>query len=85
MDIFLNKEEQGALWRFLIIYVTSALFLMSIIAILYYNNETNKLHEKRSMEIKTVVMGYEKELMQAEMDKVPMCFIHPKNFSQLLC
>ncbi len=80
MDIFLNKEEQGALWRFLIIYVTSALFLMSIIAILYYNNETNKLHEKRSMEIKTVVMGYEKELMQAEMDKVPYLFHPPKEF-----
>ena len=80
MDIFLNKEEQGALWRFLIIYVTSALFLMSIIAILYYNNETNKLHEKRSMEIKTVVMSYEKELMQAEMDKVPYLFHPPKEF-----
>jgi len=80
MDIFLNKEEQGALWRFLIIYVTSALFLMSIIAILYYKNETNKLHEKRSMEIKTVVMSYEKELMQAEMDKVPYLFHPPKEF-----
>ena len=80
MDIFLNREELKALLGFLIIYTSSALILMIIIAILYHNNETNKIHEKRTMEIKTVIMSYEKELMQAEMDKVPYVFHPPKEF-----
>ena len=42
MDIFLNREELKALLGFLIIYTSSALILMIIIAILYHNNETNK-------------------------------------------
>ena len=80
MDTFLNKEELKALLGFLIIYTSSALILVIIIAILYHNNETNKIHEKRTMEIKTVIMSYEKELMQAEMDKVPYEFHPPKDF-----
>ena len=80
MDTFLNKEELKTLWGFLVIYTSSTLILMIIIAILYYNNETNKIHEKSSMEIKTVIMSYEKELMRAEMDKVPYTFHPPKEF-----
>ncbi|WP_442766044.1 hypothetical protein, partial [Sulfurospirillum cavolei] len=74
----MNKEELKTLWGFLIVYVASALILMVIIAILYYRNETYKINEKRLMEIKTVIMGYEKELMRAEMDKVPYAFHAPK-------
>lgn len=80
MDTFLNKEELKTLWGFLIVYVASALILMVIIAILYYRSETYKINEKRLMEIKTVIMGYEKELMRAEMDKVPYAFHPPKEF-----
>ncbi len=80
MDTFLNKEELKTLWGFLVIYISSALILMVIIAILYYKNETNKIHEKRLMEIKTLIMSYEKELMRAEMDKVPYTFYPPKEF-----
>ncbi len=80
MDTFLNKEELKTLWGFLVIYTSSTLILMIIIAILYYNNETNKIHEKSLMEIKTVIMSYEKELMRAEMDKVPYTFHQPKEF-----
>jgi len=80
MDTFLNREELKSLWGFLAIYISSALILMIIIAILYHSNETNKIHEKRLMEIKTVIMSYEKELMRAEMDKVPYTFHPPKEF-----
>ena len=80
MDTFLNREELKSLWGFLAIYISSALILMIIIAILYHSNETNKIHEKRLMEIKTVIMSYEKELMRAEMDKVPYTFHSPKEF-----
>ncbi|MCD8545221.1 MAG: hypothetical protein LRY52_10400 [Sulfurospirillum cavolei] len=76
----MNKEELKTLWGFLIVYVASALILMVIIAILYYRNETYKINEKRLMEIKTVIMGYEKELMRAEMDKVSYAFHPPKEF-----
>ena len=61
MDTFLNREELKSLWGFLAIYISSALILMIIIAILYHSNETNKIHEKRSMEIKTVIINQLRE------------------------
>ncbi|MCD8478264.1 MAG: hypothetical protein LRY68_10595 [Sulfurospirillum sp.] len=42
----MNREELKSLWGFLAIYISSALILMIIIAILYHSNETNKIHEK---------------------------------------
>ena len=80
MAIFLNKEERKALCSFLFIYILSAFILISIIVTLYYKNELDKITEKSSMEIATIIMSYEKELMQAEMAKIPYVFTHPEEF-----
>ena len=79
MDTVLNKEEQKALWRFLTIYVGTAFVLMSMIAVLYYNEEMTSMREKCTMEMKNIAMGIEKELMHAQMENLSYHFNPPQS------
>ena len=79
MDTVLNKEEQKALWRFLTIYVGTAFVLMSMIAVLYYNEEITSMREKCTMEMKNIAMGIEKELMHAQMENLSYHFNPPQS------
>ncbi len=69
MGITLNNEEKKALASFLIIYILSAMVLVSIIGVLYYKKEIVSIYDKCSIEMANKAMKIEKELMHAHMEK----------------
>ena len=77
MDTFLNRDEKRALVGFLSIYTLSALILMFIIAILYYNKGITAIEDQCSIEMSNASLMAEKELMQAQMDKKRYLFNPP--------
>lgn len=79
----MNKEERNALVSFLVIYVGSAVVLMSIIAILYYNKEMTAIEDRCSIEMKNAALSVEKELMSAHMDKREYTFTSPNKDLQV--
>jgi len=78
VDTFLNKAEKRALIGFLSIYTLSAFVLMSIIAFLYYNKGVVTINDQCSIEMSNASLRAEKELMHAQMEKIPFKFIPPK-------
>ena len=78
MDTSLNKAEKKALIGFLSIYTLSAFVLMSIIAFLYYNRGVVTINDQCSIEMSNASLRTEKELMHAQMEKIPFKFIPPK-------
>ncbi len=79
VGIFLNKEERRALIGFLSIYTLSALVLISIIAVLYYNKGIVSISDKCSIQMRNASLTVEKELMQAQMEKKAYKFKPPVN------
>jgi len=79
VDTFLNKEEKKALVSFLSIYMLSALVLISIIALLYYNRGIVSIGDQCSIQMRNASLVVEKELMQAQMDKKTYKFNPPSN------
>lgn len=68
MGTTLNSEEKKALISFLIIYIFSAMILVSIIGFLYYKKEIVAINDKCSIEMSNKAMWIEKELMHAHME-----------------
>jgi len=69
VDTILNNLERAALVRFLVIYIFSAMILVSIIGFLYYSKEIVSIDNQCSIEMSSKAMWIEKELMQAQMEK----------------
>lgn len=67
MGITLNREEKKALASFLIIYILSAMILVTIISVLYYKKEIVSIDDKCSIEMANKAMGIEQDLMNAHM------------------
>ncbi len=63
----MNSEERKALVSFLAIYIFSAMILVSIIGVFYYNKEIVSIDNQCSIEMASKAMWIEKELMQAQM------------------
>ena len=74
MGITLNSEERKALIRFLVIYILSAMVLVTIIGFLYFNKEIVSINNQCSIEMSNKAMWIEKELMQAQMDNKKYVF-----------
>ena len=74
----MNKEEKKALSSFLAIYTLSALVLIFIIAFLYYNRGIVTIQDQCSVQMRNASLVAQKELMRAEMDKIPYKFTPPK-------
>ena len=79
MDTFLIKEEKKALISFLVIYTFSALVLIAMIAILYYNRSIVEIEDQCSIQMRNASLMSEKELMQAQMNHVVFKFVPPKD------
>lgn len=69
MGTTLNSEEKKALFSFLAIYIFSAMILVSIIGVFYYNKEIVAIDNQCSIEMSNKAMWIEKELMHAQMEK----------------
>jgi two-component system OmpR family sensor kinase len=65
----LNKDEKKALISFLSIYIISAIFLISVILYIHYENETKMLEETCSMELNNASMHIKTEIMNKYMKK----------------
>lgn len=63
----MNKNEKKALISFLSIYMGSAIFLMSILLYLYYNNEVRSLNESCDMELSNASMQIKTDIMNSYM------------------
>lgn len=63
----MNKSEKKALISFLSIYMGSAIFLISIMLYLYYNNEVRMLKESCSMEISNASMQIKNGILNSYM------------------
>lgn len=82
VGIILNKEERKALISFLVIYVLSAMVLVSTIGILYYKKEIVSIDDKCSIEMVNAAMLIEKDMMNAHMEHKEYKFsAPPKNFN----
>lgn len=64
----MNSEERKALISFLVIYVFSAMVLVSIIGFLYYKKEMVSIEDKCTIEMTNTAMMVEKDLMHAKME-----------------
>jgi len=73
----LNREEKKALISFLIIYVFSAMVLVSIIGFLYYKKEIVSIDDKCSIEMSNTAMIVETDLMHAKMEGLKYDFKVP--------
>ena len=78
MDTFLIKEEKKALISFLVIYTFSALVLITIIALLYYNRSIVEIEDQCSVQMRNASLMSEKELMRAQMNHTVFKFVPPK-------
>jgi len=67
----LNLHERKALQTFLVLYTSSALFLMSIIAFLYYSKESVAIQDQCSIQMRFAASTVKEALMHAEMEKKP--------------
>ncbi|MBP7769786.1 MAG: HAMP domain-containing histidine kinase [Aliarcobacter sp.] len=65
----MNKEEKKALISFLAIYVSSTLFLISVILYIYYANELKMIQETCNMELRNVSMEIKTDILDKHMKK----------------
>ena len=65
----MNNDEKKALRNFLFIYVTSTIFLVSVILYIYYKNELKMVQESCTMELKNSSMQIKAEILDKYMKK----------------
>ena len=65
----MNNDENKALRNFLFIYVTSTIFLVSVILYIYYKNELKMSQESCTMELKNASMQIKAEILDKYMKK----------------
>ena len=65
----MNSDEKKALRNFLFIYVTSTLFLVSVILYIYYGNELKMARETCNMELKNASMQIKADILDKYMKK----------------
>ena len=65
----MNNDEKKALRNFLFIYVTSTIFLVSVILYIYYKNELKMAQESCTMELKNSSMQIKAEILDKYMKK----------------
>ena len=65
----MNRDEKKALIRFLSIYVSSTLFLISVILYVYYANELKMVQESCHMELKSASMEIKTDILDKHMKK----------------
>ena len=65
----MNKNEKKALFSFLSIYVGSAIFLVSVILYIYYNNELKMVADSCNMEMSNASMHIKSEIINSHMKK----------------
>lgn len=63
----MNNDEKNALRNFLFIYVTSTLFLVSVILYIYYGNELKMAQETCNMELKNASMQIKADILDKYM------------------
>ncbi len=63
----MNKDEKKALFGFLFIYISSTIFLLSIILYIYYTNEIKSLKNSCSMELYNSSMQIKSEIFDKYM------------------
>ncbi len=63
----MNNDEKKALINFLFIYVTSTLFLVSVILYIYYENELRMTRETCNMELKNTSMQIKADIIDKYM------------------
>lgn len=82
----MNKDEKKALISFLGIYVSSTIFLISVILYIYYDNELKMVEESCNMELSNASMHIKADIIDKYMKKkefVPLD-ITKKNMSYAL-
>ncbi len=67
----MNINEKKSLISFLLIYISSAVFLFGIILFLYYNNEVKMLRENCDMWLSNSSMQLKSEIINSYMKKEP--------------
>jgi two-component system OmpR family sensor kinase len=65
----LNNDEKKALRNFLFIYVTSTIFLVSVILYIYYENELKMAQDSCTMELQNTSMQIKAEILDKYMKK----------------
>ena len=65
----MNNDEKKALRNFLFIYVSSTIFLVSVILYVYYQNELKMAHDSCTMELKNASMQIKAEILDKYMKK----------------
>ncbi len=70
----MNREEKSALLRFLILYSLSALVLMGIIALLYYNKAAAEAKMTCKKDLKNTLLSAEMDIRDACMNSTPYRF-----------
>lgn len=65
----MNNDEKKALRNFLFIYVTSTIFLVSVILYIYYENELKMAQESCTMELQNASMQIKAEILDKYMKK----------------
>ena len=65
----MNNDEKKALRNFLFIYVTSTIFLVSVILYIYYENELRMSRETCTMELKNASMQVKADIIDKYMKK----------------
>ena len=64
----MNKNERKALFSFLSIYVGSAVFLLSVLLYIYYNNELESVADSCSMEMSNASMHIKSDILNLILD-----------------
>ena len=65
----MNNDEKKALRNFLFIYVTSTIFLVSVILYIYYQNELKMAQDSCTMELQNASMQIKAEILDKYMKK----------------
>ena len=65
----MNNDEKKALRNFLFIYVTSTIFLVSVILYIYYENELKMAQDSCTMELQNASMQIKAEILDKYMKK----------------
>ncbi|MBY0540855.1 MAG: HAMP domain-containing histidine kinase [Campylobacterales bacterium] len=65
----MNNDEKRALRNFLFIYVSSTIFLVSVILYIYYQNELKMAHDSCNMELKNASMQIKADILDKYMKK----------------
>ena len=76
----MNNDEKKALRNFLFIYVTSTIFLVSVILYIYYENELKMAQDSCTMELQNTSMQIKAEILDKYMKKKD--FIPEKLFKE---